>query len=206
MSALALLPVRPTSSRLLRRLRRVSALGALSLAACGGDKVDGDPTGLGGGGGSAAIRATVDGKAWSSNFIGTAVVQLAPASGGVSMVQVTGTQREGNNPTQIIITLTHMGTFSAGTYPLGPTGQGGATGYSGAGNYAVGVGSNFWASNIRDGANSGSGSVTFTTLTPTRVAGTFQFTAVPTPGNPTTDRKPVVITGGTFDVPVVAAP
>jgi len=49
------------------------------------------------------------------------------------------------------------------------------------------------------------GTLTVTSLTATRIAGTFSFTATPLPGSSLVGGTPMAITGGTFDVRIDTA-
>jgi hypothetical protein len=127
-----------------------------------------DPAGPGGGG--AGMSARVDGQSWTATFAHGVRDQASV---------VVGAAGQGAG-TQINFALVSKGT---GTYPLGPAGDAA---------YLT-QGGNGWVT----GASGGSGSVTLTTLTDTRIAGTFEFTAVPVTGGASGTRT---ITQGSFDV------
>jgi hypothetical protein len=90
---------------------------------------------------------------------------------------------------------------------LGVAGQGGgmqinfAFADNGIGTYTIGADGNAFLTQGQDGWTAGgaggSGAVTITTLTDTRIAGTFAFTAVAVTGGASGTRE---VTQGTFDV------
>lgn len=156
------------------------AFATLVLAGCGG----GGNTGPSGG--SATMSASIDGTAWvaQSQFLQT----------------ITQQQKQGHIPiygAKLIsstvshgITLNLVGIPGPGTYPLGTSG-----GVSG------GIGTVFEGSSIWQTPLSGAaGSVTISTMTATRVAGTFTFTAAGLLG--ATGQR--TVTNGKFDFPISA--
>lgn len=150
------------------------------VVACGGGGTG--PSG----GGAGTMSASINGTAWvaQSQFLQT----------------ITQQQKQGHIPlygAKLIsttvshgITLNLVGIPGPGTYPLGTTG-----GVSG------GIGTVFEGSSIWQTPLSGAaGSVTVVTMTATRVAGTFQFTADGVSG--ATGQR--TVTNGKFDFPVSA--
>ena len=156
----------------------VGACGVAAVAACGGDSGGGstDP----GSTGEFKFSAKIDGASWVS-------------TGGVERVGVpitlpglyvlTGTNLSGGTSYTIAISLYNIG--GPGTYPLG-----------------VGVsvpGGNVVLSSLAGGwrtAQTGAdGTITITTLTASRIEGTFTFTAVPFTGGATGNKT---VTDGAF--------
>ena len=164
----------------------------------------------GGGGGPAApgcvnigtgrMSATVAGNAFTASQFATSLYQNTTPNG-PNIVQINGVECAitPGVARQILITIGRNTPITAGTYPLDPASQG-IGGYSGIGQYVLVPG--LWYSNLRDGATSGTGTITFTTVSSTRLVGSFSFTAVPATTNGAADRATVAVTSGTFDIPV----
>jgi hypothetical protein len=153
------------------------------LAGCGGDS---GPSGPGGGGGTGTDRlsARIDGVAWS------AASQTILASGSTQPGQISFQGSSLTNPVGALAIMVSR-IPGPGTYPLGVnifSASGGTA------SIAVGATS---ANTPLDGA---SGSITFTSITSTRAAGTFAFVAEPLVGG----GSSVVVTDGQFDVPLSA--
>jgi len=149
-----------------------SALCALLLASLGALLACGgdSPAGPGNVLGNGPVTALVDGVAW------TAVAAVATNGGGFIAVGASAAGGEG-------LGFAVQGT-TTGTYNIGGTSPTNA-------NYSIGGSS--WVA----GGMTGSGSIVITTLTSTRVAGTFAFEAVSlTGGLPATKS----VTQGMFDV------
>lgn len=142
---------------------------ALSVA-CGGG---GDGDGGGGPGGQTNMTAQVDGNDFGA--LGTA----SRSAGGIYVL--TGIDA----PNAISIMLYNIP--GPGTYALGMN----ATGFGGQG--IVSNSSDGWGTVL----NGRAGSITITTLTDTRIAGTFHFDAEPLSGNSTGTRE---VTAGEFDM------
>ena len=155
-------------------VRLTSAIGLALLAACGGDG------GSGPDGGDADFSATIDGADWTAASQSTAV-----ATGQNGTFTIVGGSA-GSTPRAITMTLYNIG--AAGTYPfgVGPTVAGGIG--------SVSTGSSSYSTPL----NGAAGTVTITTLTASRIAGTFAFTA---------GTDPVLrnVTGGHFDLPFTAS-
>lgn len=159
-------------------IRSVKALVLVAVAvACGGDSPAGPGGGLGGGTG---LTARVDGGTFTADagalanhsFTGGYVISSASsASGGRG------------------ITILLSNIPGPGTYPLG-TGAGVAGGT--AIYVAAGAG---WSTPLSGEA----GTIVLTTVSDTRIAGTFSFTADGSTGGATGTRS---ITNGSFDLPV----
>ncbi len=179
--------------------RRALALGAtVALAACGGGGGPAAPTCAATG--SGRMTATVSGTAFTASQFARATYQNTTALG-PNIVQVNGVECAitPGVARQILITIGRLTPITAGTYPLDPASQG-VSGYSGIGQF-IRVPS-LWYSNLRDGAINGSGSITFTTVSSTRLVGRFAFSAVPVAGNAAADRSVVTVSAGTFDIPI----
>lgn len=165
----------------------VSGCLVLALGACGDGGNDDD--GNGGGGGSGPFTAEVDGVDWaaSDNTISALVVEAVPGAYAIVGTDIlSGTDVAG-------ITLTLYNVRGLGTYPLGtfPTVVGGIATYA----ETIGGSSVAWVTQYSGAA----GTVTLTTLTPTRIAGTFSYTAVD-PGSGDVRE----ITNGRFDLPLTS--
>lgn len=141
------------------------------LTACGGDSGTdpGRPSGTG-------FSAIIDGASWKSAFSAAAAI-----NGGI--FTLTGSQ----GATALSLTLYHIG--APGTYPLGV----GGTVAGGIG--TVSVSPNSWSTPLSGAA----GSITISAVSPTRIAGTFNFTAAPQVGQSGATRT---VTSGSFDLPV----
>jgi hypothetical protein len=167
---------------------RYSLAGLLLVAACGGgttgpddDNNDNDDDNNNGTP-SSVLSATIDGQAWSSPAGSATAIQFAPQSGGYIITGI---------GTGVVASMTFTINLitRAGTYPLGVDGvsvQGGFAGVTGGGT---------WLTPISGAA----GTITITTLTTTRIAGTFSYSAIPSGGGATGTRT---VTNGQFDLPI----
>jgi len=174
-------------------MRHAHALLLLSLAACGGSSSSTGPTG--GTGANGTFTATIDGAPWVSSTNQTAGGSSA-ANAVPGLVTLTGTKIvSSTNYTTISLLLGYLS--GPGTYPLGVNQ---ATTAGGAGIVSTASGSSFstWSTNLTGSA----GTVTITSLTSTRIGGTFQFTAPPQSFTTTTGTR--VVTNGVFDLPLPA--
>lgn len=155
----------------------------LALSACGGDSSPSGPGGGGGGGtGTTNLSATIDGVAWSAASQ-TIVVGTSTEPGQLSFL--------GSSITNPVGALSiNLGRIPGpGTYPLGVnvfTASGGSATVS------------FGATSANTPLDGASGSITFTSISSTRAAGTFAFVAKPLVGS----GDPIVVTNGAFDVPL----
>ena len=158
-----------------RAFALVAAL-AFTVAACGDD----GPTGPDGGG--SEMAATIDGTNVTFPSLGIQGVYTQ------NVLQIGGTTT--TNPVrQINISLN--GVTATGTYDLNPSAL--------PNNLATltlveGTTASVWTTAL----SPATGSITLTTLTADRVAGTFQFTGQAGPGTPATGQKSV--TSGSFDI------
>jgi hypothetical protein len=155
---------------------------AVAALACGGD---GDSTGPGdSGNGASRLRAKVDGVAWASE---AGAERFGVPISLPGLYSITGSKTSSGNNYTISIGLYNIG--APGTYPLGvgPQVAGGSAIIS---NAAGG-----WST-----PQSGSdGTITITTLTASRIVGTFNFTANALSGSATGAKT---ITDGDFDLEV----
>lgn len=151
--------------------RLILGLTALSLAAaCGGGGGDDDPNGPGG---PTNFSAEVDGEEW------TGLGNAARSAGGIYVI----TGADGTDG----ISIQLYNIPGPGTYALGMN----ATGFGGTALVSTpGAG---WSTPL----TGRSGSVTITTLTDTRIVGTFEYDATPLNGTATGTR---VVTNGEFDM------
>jgi hypothetical protein len=170
-------------------MRKTLALLFVSLTACGGSDSATGPTGTTNG----TFTATIDGQAWvsTSNQItgGTASTSSIPG-----YVILTGSKVvSATNYTTLTLALGYLA--GTGTYPLGvnPVSTAGGSGLV-FGVQGTGIGT--WSTNFTGNA----GTLTITSLTATRIVGTFQFTAPPQSFTTTTGTR--VVTNGAFDLPL----
>jgi hypothetical protein len=178
------------------------ATSSLVLAACGGSDGTAPPASTSCGPvPQGTFTATVDGQPFSANFITSATIQNGTALG-PNIVQVNGVECPNGAIAgrQILITIGRLTPVTAGTYQLSAASQQQppGSGYSGIGQVVRAP--NLWYANLSDAAGAGSGSITFTTVTATRLAGSFQLTAVANPSNAANARERVVVTNGVFDL------
>lgn len=156
------------------RARVLSAMGLLSIVACGGsDSVTGTTTGNCGT--TTTMSATIDGTAWCSP---AASVSRA---GNNSIIAVAGIDLGLTASISFGVVAPATGTFSV------------APGNNTFGSATVAKAGKGWSSAVPGGT----GSVTFTTLTANHVVGTFAFDAVGASGGAT---GMVHVTNGKFDI------
>ncbi len=165
----------------------MTAAAVLWVACGGGGGGNNNGGGGGGGGGGAAMTATIDGQAFSGDSGASA---SAHVQNGVAFYAITGAHLSGT--TALGITLTLYNVSTTGTYPLGVN----STDFGGVG--IVSEGASSWMTPLSGVA----GSVTLTTLTSSRIAGTFSFTAMGTT-NASSIRS---VTGGSFDMAITGTP
>jgi len=126
------------------------------------------------------MTAQVDGEDWES-----AVATENAGVGNLGVITIQGTYLNSRS-----ITLMLYNIDAAGTYPLGVT----SANVGGLGVYSTTAGQS-WVTPTSGAA----GTVTITTLTSTRIAGNFAFTAIPQLGGVTGNKA---ITDGEFDLPL----
>jgi hypothetical protein len=162
-------------------MARTAWLAALvATAACGGDGSTGPNNNNNG---ASRMTATVNGRAFSSNALG-GLEKVVMVNRALHLVQ--GAQTSGTNATVILITLWNL--RGPGTYPIGV----GPTTVGGTGQVTENGLS--WITPLTGTA----GEVRITTLTDTRIAGTFTFTAEAVGGSTGTRA----VTNGQFDYPI----
>lgn len=179
----------------------VFATSFLALTACGGsDGTSPQQTGCGAAP-TGTFTATVDGQTFLANLAISATIQNGTALG-PNIVQVNGVECPNGaiSGRQILITVGRLTPITPGTYQLSAASQQQppGSGYSGIGQVVRAP--NLWYANLSDGSGAGSGSITFTTVTATRLAGSFQMSAVANPANAANAQQRVVVTGGLFDI------
>ncbi len=148
------------------------------VAACGGGSETTSPTPVV----TQQFTATIDGAPWES---------LTPTAAATSTGTFTLAGLASATGTAISVTL--AGISAAGTYPLGvgPSVAGGSA--------TVTNGSSSWGTPLSGAA----GTVTITTITTSRITGSFTFAAPPLPGQSQTNTRNV--TNGQFSIPVTGA-
>lgn len=158
------------------RFGLLTLLALALVASCGGS----DDDGPGGPSGSGTMTARVDGSTWVANS-GILALQLG------GFFSITGSVGSSSS-----ITI---------AWPVGGTGTYSIPGSVGMNmNYGTFTPSHLWqALGMTQSDGIGSGSVTVTTLTADRVAGTFQFTAPAAASSGATGQK--VVTNGAFNIP-----
>jgi hypothetical protein len=143
----------------------------LAVAGCSADTTAPDPD-------SAAFTATIDGTAWR-------------AAGTQGAIQVTRAGQfiviAGSSTDLVAVSFTLPLVSQPGTHSLVPPGP-----YHGQ--VMTHPGGRTWLSSLAGG----SGSVTVTTITESRIAGTFQFHAIAVQGTPASGTRQV--TNGRFDL------
>lgn len=166
------------------RTRMFGVACGVVLAACGG----GGGGALGpGGGGSASFTATINGQSWAADTLGFTVTGNPGVPGsliisGVEVVTPT-------NYKTLSLTVSFIG--ATGSYPMGINI---GTTPGGTGSSVVVSGSN--VTTYLTPLSGAAGTVTITSLTASRMKGTFSFTADPSPG----PGASLTVTNGTFDV------
>lgn len=163
--------------------RRLLALALLAstttlLTACGGDDGGTGSTP----GGSKSMEASVAGVQWTANPLA-----IAAARSG-TVLTITGSDVKPGTSTQISINLPNVS--GPGTFPLNPN----VVGQLALLTITTGTTPSVWTTAL----SPGTGSISITTLTTERVAGTFSFTAQASPGTPATSQR--AVSSGTFNI------
>lgn len=198
-----------------KALVRAAAAAALLVvvAACGGDSGTGpeeEQIGPEGPNGpwlaNGSMSARINGEEWRASMLVQAIV--TPGSNTASeLLMLTGIDSVGRgvqNRRALVIALDVYPTLAPGSYGLGMNVGGGAPGtIVSLASIVDANGSATWITPLPDlGSASNSGTITITSLTATRVAGTFSYNTVADPGNSTANQGPVAVTQGVFDVEV----
>lgn len=190
-----------SATRMRCRPRATASAALLLAAACGGGgggEAGTTEPGASAGLANGTMTATVNGVAWRASLSVQATVQRSPA-GQISVFQISGVDTVGVPVTrarQIILTGGMTTPLAVGTYRLAGPAAGSPGTVSGQFNQATAI----WNTLPGAGAAAGSGTLTVTTLTDTRIAGTFDFTANAASSNPADARQPTTVTQGRFDV------
>lgn len=146
------------------------------------------------------MTASVNGSPFTADLSTQGTVRNSTVQG-PNIVQVNGVGCVDGSATrarQILITLGRLTPITPGTYRLEAAAQGqpAGSGYSGIASFVAAP--NLWYANI----GTGSGSVTFTTISATRLAGTFSLVVAPADGNTSGNQATLTITNGAFDIPL----
>lgn len=155
------------------RPRAVLLVTAVVAIGCNGGGNPVDP------GNNATFAATIDGASWSA----TDAKAVANAGGIFTLTGV-----EPGSGIGVSMTLYHIGapaTYALGVGNMIPGGMG-----------TVVAGSSGWMTPLSGSA----GTVTISAVSPTRIVGTFAFTAPPVPGQGAVGTR--AVTAGRFDLPV----
>ncbi|MGZ3447081.1 MAG: hypothetical protein ACXU88_15450 [Myxococcaceae bacterium] len=169
----------------MREFLRLSLCAAL-LSGCGGSGPN--PPG-GGGGGGAGFTAKIDGQSWQAEALSVSAAAVPGVPGGLVIV---GAQTTGGLTRGLTISLYNVA--GAGTYALGVSSDVfGGTGSVGEGT-GSGAGAQTW---ITDNTGS-AGTITLTTLSGGRIAGTFTYVA--SPGHSNTVGGTRTVTDGSLDL------
>lgn len=158
-------------------IRRAFAFAAaFSIIACGSDSTGTD----GGGGGGASMKATVGGAAFNP----PSVTVDASFTGSVLTLQGSSSSMPVTAISIHVLDVTGPGTYQLNPNFIGTFGQVAIT---------SGTTVQLWTTAL----SPGNGSITVTTLSDTRVAGTFRFTAQAASEGATGQQS---VTSGTFDI------
>jgi hypothetical protein len=175
----------------------IMMIAACLLAACSDSSSVTDPDDDGsnnnnnnGGAGSTRMTATVDGKAWSAGATpgGVVALQPLPKSGGYLIM---GVELSGSGVIGATMTININNVSGPGTYTLGVDAVSTYGGFAGITSSTGGT----WLTPLSGSA----GTITITTLTTTRIAGSFSYTASAVSGGATGTR---IVTNGIFDAPI----
>jgi len=129
------------------------------------------------------VKAKVNGQAFSSYIFGTSAASAnISGSGSGTLIQVLGSNLNGNN-----ISLTLLGITEPGTYDINPSLDGSVMAYtSGSGGVSYSTGE----------CSGSGGTLVVTTLTNTKIEGTFSFTGKDSNTCDTSETK--TVTEGSF--------
>ena len=168
----------------------LAAVSTVLLSGCGG----GSPSDGGNGGGDADFRASINGQAWAAADGVSFQVTPTPGNDFPGGLTISGTQvQSASNYRSVILALSFIP--GTGTYPLGVN-----TGTTPGGTGSVVVVSSSAYTNYTTPLSGDAGEVTITSLTSSRMAGTFTFTA----SNPLNEEQTASVTNGEFDIELPA--
>jgi hypothetical protein len=167
----------------------------VALDGCGGGSA---PSGAGGGAGNSTgnghLRATIDGQAWAADAQ-TLVVSAGASNPGALVI--TGTKVVSSaNYLSLVFSLGFI--RGPGSYPLGVnagTNAGGTVSINDQSGGMLGL----WMTDLTGSR----GTLTVSSMSATRIAGTFAFIAPPQLGSTVTSTR--TVTDGDFDLPVSSA-
>jgi len=165
------------------RARFLNFLAAVLLAACGGS----GPSGPGGGG--SGFTARIDGQSWQADALGASAAAVPGVPGGLVIV---GSQTTGGVTRGLTISLYNVS--GPGTYALGVS----ADVFGGTGSVGEGSGSGGNAQTWITDDTGSAGTITLTTLSGGRIAGTFSYVA--SPGHTNTVGGTRTVTDGSLDL------
>ncbi len=161
----------------MRHLLRLLLVVMLCGAACGSPTKPSDP-----GGGTTlpngSMSALIDGVAWNATV---AIVVLNTSTGGIPIISISG-----GDPVRSIAfaaSPTGIGTFTVASLTM-------------SSNFGLVQGNQRWSASTTDAGSNGT--VTFTTLTANRAAGTFSFLGIASASSAATGTR--TITNGVFNV------
>ncbi len=157
---------------------------AVLWVACGGGS--GNNAG-GGGGGSGAMTASIEGQSFSADQSSSA---LASTSATVSVYTLTGSHVSGQTYQTLVVSLYNI--TGPGTYPLGVN----SSNFGGIGTFGENQGA--WVTPL----NGTAGTIIVSSLTSSRIAGTFNFTGSEL-ANPSATRT---VSNGAFDLAITGTP
>lgn len=166
--------------------RLLTSLVAVLLASCGGS---GPNAPGGGGGGGTGFTAKIDGQSWQAEALGVSAAAVPGVPGGVVIV---GAQTSAGVTRGLTINLFNVS--GPGTYALGVS----SDVLGGTGSVGEGTGTGNAQSWITDNTGS-AGTITLTTLSGGRIAGTFSYVAAP--GHSNTVGGIRTVTDGSIDLP-----
>jgi hypothetical protein len=169
------------------RARLLKSLVAVLLASCGGSGPN--PPG-GGGGGGTGFTAKIDGQSWQAEALGVSAAAVPGVPGGVVIV---GAQTSGGVTRGLTISLFNVS--GPGTYALGVS----SDVFGGTGSVGEGTGSGANAQSWITDSTGSAGTITLTTLSGGRIAGTFSYVA--SPGHSNTVGGTRTVTDGSMDLP-----
>jgi hypothetical protein len=165
----------------MRMLRRLALVATLAALGCGGgdDDDNGNPTGPGAGGATnGTFTVVVNGTTWSA----TGTVTVSRQSN--NFIGLAGSGFAGNTAYSFVVGIGNA--TGPGTHNLNVFAGGDGSSVI-VGSTTTGYGTAF---------QGGGGTLTITTLTTNRIAGTFSGTAVPSSGG----GANLVLTSGQFDI------